>query len=297
MLSKCQRRYQMLNFIGRGSAFNYKEGNTSAFYKDDHGRYMLLIDCGELVPSRIAELGLLDGVEVLDIFITHFHPDHSGGLCGLIYYCYFEKKIIPRLIVADSISPTLFGMVFGTHGVEIGMFDMIDKCEAIKKTIPIRHTNDMFTQMLIMNIFSKDIVYTGDTCDSTYLKYFVKTNCDRDITYYVDCCSLDYTGNPHLSVTALCEIFPEGLRGSVYCMHFNNDEAIHLAHENGFQVVYSLYTANVFTVKHNDKWFSTEDEEHYVKFHKHEKIPFYTIYNKKMTSSRVFSVDSITFKV
>ena len=42
-----------LKFLGRGSAFNVKEGNTAAYYKE--GDKMLLIDCGETVFSTIVK--------------------------------------------------------------------------------------------------------------------------------------------------------------------------------------------------------------------------------------------------
>ena len=40
-----------LNFLGRGAAFNPKEGNTAAFIKE--GDRLLLIDCGESVFRQI----------------------------------------------------------------------------------------------------------------------------------------------------------------------------------------------------------------------------------------------------
>lgn len=89
----------MLNFIGRGSAFNTKEGNNSTFIKNEN--HLLLVDCGSDVFSRIMELNLLQNVEEIDVIITHLHPDHFGSLGDLIFYSYFgigEGKL-PTLTV------------------------------------------------------------------------------------------------------------------------------------------------------------------------------------------------------
>ena len=43
----------MLNFIGRGSAFDVREGNTSAYIKTDNN--LFLLDCGESVFKEIIE--------------------------------------------------------------------------------------------------------------------------------------------------------------------------------------------------------------------------------------------------
>ena len=73
----------MLKFIGSGSAFNTKLGNTSAYYKIGH--QMLLIDCGSNIFHRIKEHNLLEGIEDIHVLITHTHADHVGSLADLIF--------------------------------------------------------------------------------------------------------------------------------------------------------------------------------------------------------------------
>ena len=58
---------QTLKFIGRGSAFNIKEGNTAAYYKSND--YMLLIDCGSNIFERILNNNLLDDIKEIYIFV------------------------------------------------------------------------------------------------------------------------------------------------------------------------------------------------------------------------------------
>ena len=73
-----------LKFLGRGSAFNVKEGNTSAYYKKDN--ILLLIDCGTTVFKSILDQHLLDNVKEVNVLITHLHDDHVGSLSSLIRY-------------------------------------------------------------------------------------------------------------------------------------------------------------------------------------------------------------------
>jgi len=68
----------MLKFIGIGSAFNTKLGNTSAYIKQNG--VLLLIDCGELTFDRILKMNLLDDVNEVHIAVIHTHPDHIGSL-------------------------------------------------------------------------------------------------------------------------------------------------------------------------------------------------------------------------
>ena len=77
----------MLKFIGIGSAFNTKLGNTSAYIKENG--VLLLLDCGELTFDRILNMNLLDDVNEVHVAVTHCHPDHIGSLGSFIFYCHF----------------------------------------------------------------------------------------------------------------------------------------------------------------------------------------------------------------
>jgi len=74
--------------IGNGTAFQFDRPNTS-FLVDCGGR-KALIDCGFSVPKRLEEMGLLN--EFTDVFVTHKHFDHVGGLEPLLYYREFVSK-------------------------------------------------------------------------------------------------------------------------------------------------------------------------------------------------------------
>jgi len=82
-----------LIFLGRGAAFNAEEGNTSAYFIKDNT--MFLFDCGESVFHSILNKKLLDGIEKINIFITHLHSDHYGSAHDVIKKLDVSEIIIP----------------------------------------------------------------------------------------------------------------------------------------------------------------------------------------------------------
>ena len=81
-----------LQFIGTGSAFTVGVGNyqSNMLLKSDTGR-TLLLDCGTDVRLSLYELGLTYR-DIDDVYISHLHSDHVGGLEWLG----FSSKYDPR---------------------------------------------------------------------------------------------------------------------------------------------------------------------------------------------------------
>lgn len=231
---------QILNFIGRGSAFNTKEGNTSAYMKQEED--ILLIDCGENVFTRILELNLLKNVENIYVIITHLHPDHVGSLGTLIFYCYYIKKIKVNLIFENTYELAKFLKI---QGVSSSIYN-ITNCEKLQslkklnvlqiKARKVQHTCELNCfGYNIKFIGEKQIFYAGDT-----------NNIEKDLIYklekniydqiYVDTCLADYPGNTHLPLRKLCKLIPKELRNKVFCMHLDCTELIHKAELEGFNI-------------------------------------------------------------
>jgi len=212
-----------LKFIGTGSAFNTKLGNTSAYIKENNT--LLLIDCGELTFDRILSLNLLSDVNEVHIAVTHTHPDHIGSLGSFIFYCYYVKKIKPTFHVANSDFIQLFMMMGVTE--EHCEFDncafdptaIIDNLNIFLLFIGTNHVKEIesFGILLVKNPneLHRDVIYYSG--DSSYIsKGILKGFKEGDIHYlYQDTCKVDYDGNVHLSLRRLTELIPEELRGSV----------------------------------------------------------------------------------
>ena len=90
-----------LTFLGRGSAFNPKEGNTSAYFIDNNE--LFLIDCGESVFSELITNNILDNISKINLMITHTHSDHIGSLGTLISYSNKLLNIKPNIIISDNL--------------------------------------------------------------------------------------------------------------------------------------------------------------------------------------------------
>ena len=84
-----------LKFLGTGNAFSKTKGPSCAVFSD--GAFEILIDTGEGV-SPLVEKAIEQGVltkykNVLNIAITHMHPDHVAGLGNLLYLLRYKYDV------------------------------------------------------------------------------------------------------------------------------------------------------------------------------------------------------------
>lgn len=230
----------MVDFIGTGSAFNTKLGNTSAFVKKNTS--LLLIDCGGTVFHRLQKFNLLDGIESLYIVITHTHPDHVGSLGDTIFYSYFILKHKPTIFFSNK--EVIEGLL-DKLGVTSEMYNLntSDKVEVNDSQlgefniefVPVSHVNTIPTHGFIMKLNNEIFYYSGDanSININILEKFKKGKINK---IYQDTCGLDYDGNAHLSLKKLCEAIPEELRDNVYCMHLDEHVTEKAIEDNGFKL-------------------------------------------------------------
>ena len=76
-----------INFLGRGSAFNPKEGNNAGYFIQNNE--LFLIDVGEDVFAKLIEFNILENIKKINVMITHTHSDHIGSLGSLVAYSYY----------------------------------------------------------------------------------------------------------------------------------------------------------------------------------------------------------------
>ncbi len=111
-VSKVQGKLELKNsgglslfFIGAGSAFskvNFQ--NNVLFIK---GKNHVLIDCGNLCAMAISQFGAQIS-DVRNIFLTHSHADHIGGMEEVAFTDYYSKKERPVVIIDDKYKKTLW---------------------------------------------------------------------------------------------------------------------------------------------------------------------------------------------
>ena len=95
-----------MTFIGTGSAFTLDNYQSNILLED--GSKRLLLDCGGDVRFALRDIGLRM-TDVTDVYISHAHADHIGGIEGLAFSTYFHPDCKrPRLYVARQLATPLW---------------------------------------------------------------------------------------------------------------------------------------------------------------------------------------------
>ncbi|CAN5445907.1 MBL fold metallo-hydrolase [soil metagenome] len=101
-----------LIFLGSGSAFTVGNNNyhSNMLLVSDSGK-KLLIDCGSDARLSLYEQGF-SYADITDVYISHLHADHAGGLEWLAFSNKFDSKSRkPKLHISDTLVTTLWNHV------------------------------------------------------------------------------------------------------------------------------------------------------------------------------------------
>ena len=76
--------------VGCGNAFSYKHYNQAFLLEEENRR--MLIDCGSRIPIALHDMKI-DPKSITDIYISHAHGDHCGGLeeIGFLRYDWMRR--------------------------------------------------------------------------------------------------------------------------------------------------------------------------------------------------------------
>lgn len=245
----------LLRFSGRGGAFNTKEGNNSAFIKREG--HLILFDCGSSTFKSLLQEGVLEGVNKIDIFITHTHPDHVGSLGDLIFFAYYALSEQEKIVTVYAHPRTKTNKLLDLMGVTTEYYNYVPKRHLNWQLKPnntilmvndksmyvlsfhVKHHRNLYSSGFLIMFDNKVVIYGGD---SNELSHFEKGLIEYPIPYvdeiYKDVTMTDYPNSPHLSYTQLKEYFPiVEDRSKVYCMHLDNNFDEQLAIQEGFKVV------------------------------------------------------------
>ncbi len=230
-----------LLFLGRGSAFNTIEGNTSAYFIDKNE--LFLIDCGESVFGELKERNILNDVSCVNILITHTHSDHVGSIGSLIMYCYYAiKKNVNIIISRDSLYKDDIVDLIRIFGCTTDMYNIVyeEECSDYSlfnsvKYIKTNHVPQISSYGILFDTSDGVVYYSGDIGDLDSVSDLISSGVLIS-KIYVDTTSKESSGC-HVFIGDLNKVIPSDLRSKVYCMHINNDKCIHMAMEYGFNVV------------------------------------------------------------
>lgn len=225
----------MLQFLGVGSAFNIEDYNTSAYYKEN-GK-MLLIDCGETVFEQIIKNGVLDDVNNINLLISHTHTDHVGSLGTLIYYLFYEKNIIPNIIINNDLNYIItLEQFLKIVGVNNRMYNFCTELgfKFIKDItfIEADHDHSIPCYSFVLNFYNeKKVFYSGD---SKNLQIIIDLLQDKNVLrIYTEICKEYYDGIEHLHIDRLLLNTTFEERQKITCMHYDYPDIREILISNG----------------------------------------------------------------
>ena len=211
-----------LKFLGSGSAFNTKLGNTSAYIIN--GSELILIDCGSTVFKQIIANKLINNdITIINVYVTHTHPDHMGSLGDLIFYCYYNLNITVNVFCVDSnIKNILDNQGCKDHYDFIQLQYDVQRVNKKYKVIPIetKHVDQIISSGFLFESDDETFYYSGDsyTIPDGILDLFHNDKIDY---LFQDVSGLNYNGNPHMYIETLNQLIITN-RKKVYCMHLDD---------------------------------------------------------------------------
>ena len=248
-----------LQFLGRGAAFNPKEGNNSAYFIENN--QLFLIDCGESIFERLVENGLLESIDAINLMITHTHSDHIGSLGTLAMYSYYTLRKPLNIIMKKEAKhlPNIEKVLEG-FGCTHVMYNYIDEEQYDNKFLSFQniryveteHCDELSCYGLLFTTQKGLVYYSGDTREIETIKSLITSGKDID-KLYIDTTTANFPGNVHLYIGILQEQIPKEFKSKVFCMHINNDQCIEEAKNAGFNVVETQKEKRSITYKKSEK--------------------------------------------
>lgn len=232
-----------LKFLGRGAAFNPKEGNNSAYFIENN--QLFLIDCGENIFERLIESGLLNDINVINLMITHTHSDHIGSLGTLVTYSYYTlRKPLNIIMKKGAKHLSSIEKILDGFGCVSKMYKFVDEVQFDNKFASFQsirymetsHCDELNCYGLLFTTTNGLVYYSGDTKEIENVKKLIASGQNID-KLYIEVTTANFLGNVHLYIGVLKEQIPEEFKSKVFCMHVNNDQCIEEAKNSGFNVV------------------------------------------------------------
>lgn len=234
-----------IKFLGRGSAFFVKEGNTSGYFiEDDH---LFLIDCGETVFERLVEKKLLSNIKNIYVLISHMHSDHCGSLGSVGLYCQFVLNTKLKIIVPHheeyqqqlEMLMTLFGNTKNAYEFiyEEQLDNQFHSFSKVRYDLTL-HDYQLTCFSFVFETDQGAIFYSADTRTLKNLDCFMKTYQTID-KIYMEVTDIYIPDDIHLYIDHLIEYVDKKWYSKIWIMHIRSDDCMKKVLNLGFHVVNS----------------------------------------------------------
>ena len=228
-------------FLGSGSAFVLGNENYHSNILIEIGDDNLLFDAGTTIADALYYYGRKDVFDIKNIFLTHNHADHNGGLEYIGFKRYFgtfpfgldKPKLFSSRIILDELwneclkggmkyvgaepfLDTYFDVKPFTRYGDIENFMVGD---AIFMPVPTDHCKCMPSYGLVVTHNFISVLITGDSkiFDAIDEEMYE----DADIIFH-DCEVKDYPNSVHAQYHELNALPPE-IKAKMYLYHYTTD--------------------------------------------------------------------------
>lgn len=228
-----------MTFLGAGSAFTVGDGNFQSNVLFQNGDDYLLLDAGTDIRFSLHEQGLTHQ-DIKNIYISHLHSDHIGGLECLALACYFDDdyKGRPHLFLSEKLVGDLWTNSLSgglrTLQTQLTTLDTFFNVHAVKqhetfiwsgvtfKLVQTVHVISEYELMpcfgLMFNCNNTRVFFTADTQYAPVQLYdYYK---EADIVFH-DCETAIRKSGVHAHYTELLQI-PVELRKKIWLYHYNS---------------------------------------------------------------------------
>ncbi|MCB1864998.1 MAG: MBL fold metallo-hydrolase [Chromatiales bacterium] len=230
-----------LRFLGTGAAFCMSPDNfQSNLLLTSPGGRRLLIDCGTDIRFALRHAGIAVAA-VTDIYISHLHADHVGGLEYMGFFNRFgtDRGPLP-LYICESIADALWGESLAagmqvTSGHDSALADYFDERKVAPDghfvwegmemhLVPTRHVvgdkRVMHSYGLAFRMDGKSVYFTADT-RYCYDDPVVRPYMDAADVIFHDCETTDYVTGVHAHFDELAAM-PAKIRRKTWLYHYDD---------------------------------------------------------------------------
>lgn len=227
-----------LVFLGTGSAFTVGENfNSNAILVHPNGK-RFLIDCGSDARHSLDKLGLTHS-DISDVYISHLHADHAGGLEWLAFRTMFDPKCNkPGLYIHEGISHSIWENVLS--GGLSSLKDMQSELSTYFNVHVVKGPNNQFSwENIPFQLVQTEHAYNCQSLMSCYGLFFTagktKIYFTADTTYtpdklmmyyedadliFHDCETTSQRTQVHAHFDELSQL-PPAIKKKMYLYHYN----------------------------------------------------------------------------